>query len=67
MCTRDSSHHIILTHERDICYCVNDTYKDYYTHVLATVYPGQLITPRLTLNKDYSHNFKTLTTVILNI
>ena len=41
-----------LTRERIICYCVNDSYQDCFTHVLATIYPGQMITPRLVLNQQ---------------
>jgi len=41
-----------LTYERKICYCVNDSYQDCHTHLLATIYPGQMITPRFVLNKQ---------------
>ena len=43
------------THGRLLCYCTNDSYQDCHTHVLATIYPGQVIRATLALNKHYLH------------
>ena len=52
-----------LTNERLICYCVNDSYQDCHTHVLATIYPGQVITPSFVLNQRSINMFGTATII----
>ncbi|XP_065896231.1 uncharacterized protein [Dysidea avara] len=45
------SDHPLFTHERVICSCINNSYPDCHTHVLATIYPGQTLTQQLALNQ----------------
>ena len=43
-----------LIQEKCICYCLNDTKSNCYVDTLATIYPGQKITLKMMLSKEYS-------------
>jgi len=42
-----------LTRGRIICLCNNESNRDCFTHLLSTIYPGQLIVQKMALNKRY--------------
>ena len=56
-----------LAYERIICKCVNQSHQDCHPHILNTVYPEQMIKPKLALNKHYLHVFSNSTVVKVEI
>ena len=56
-----------LMHERIICHCVSKSYKDCRTHVLATIYPGQVITTIMAINPHYLHKLNKQSVILVEI